>query len=103
MPSALFNVCGGYTDSGHAVDYQVVDPYRLCVDAAKIQLLAIESLLKDNASAAKEIIAQFVPEFPNIQEYLKSTDEIFLDKEAVVYDEEGYATVEFFWSQMIGF
>ena len=51
MPSAFFNVCGGFTGSGHAVDYQVTDPYRLCVDAAKIQLLVIESLLKDNASA----------------------------------------------------
>ncbi len=96
MPCALFNVCGGFTGSAHAVDYRVTDPYRLCVDAAKIQLLVIETLLKEDALAAKEIIAQFVPEFSSIQECLESTDEIFLDKEAVVYDDEGRATVEFF-------
>ena len=47
------------------------------------------------AAAAKEIIANYKPLYNSITEYLKAIDEISLDKDAVVYDENGNATVDF--------
>ncbi|MBO7721906.1 MAG: M20/M25/M40 family metallo-hydrolase [Kiritimatiellae bacterium] len=93
MPCAWFNVNGGFTGCGHRVDYRVVDPYRLCVDSAKAQLLVIDALLKNSAAAAKGVIAKFKPLYPSIKAYLKAADEFFLDCEAVQYDKDGNATV----------
>lgn len=93
MPTAWFNVNGGFTGCGHRIDYMVVDPYRLCVDSAKAQMLVVDALLKDSAMAAKEIVGKFKPPYPSIEDYLKAADEIFLDREAVTYDEDGTPTV----------
>ena len=95
MPSAWFNVNGGFTGSGHRIDYRIVDPYRLCVDSAKAQVLVIDALLKDSAAAAKDIVAKFKPRYPSIKDYLKAIDEIFLDREAVTYDKDGHGSVHY--------
>lgn len=96
MPCVLFNSCGGYTGAAHSIDYHIDNPYRLCVDSAKAQVLVAEALLKDNAAAAKDIIDKFEPRFPSVKDYLKSLNQMFLDKEAVVYDSEGHAAIDFF-------
>lgn len=93
MPCAWFNVNGGFTGCGHRVDYRVVDPYRLCVDSAKAQLLVVDALLKDSAAAANGVIANFKPPYPSIKAYLQAADEFFLDREAVEYDKDGNAIV----------
>ena len=95
MPTAWFNVNGGFTGCGHRVDYRVVDARRLCVDSAKAQLVVIDALLKDSAAAAKEIIGKFKPKYPSIKDYLKANDEFFLDREAVTYDSDGYGSVRY--------
>ncbi len=93
MPCAWFNVNGGFTGCGHRVDYKIVDPYRLCVDSAKAQLLVLDALLRDSAVAASEIVGKFKPRYPSIKAYLEATDEFFLDQEAVTYDKDGHASV----------
>jgi len=95
MPTAWFTVNGGFTGCGHRVDYRIVDPNRLCVDSAKAQVLVLDALLKDAAAAAKEIIGKFKPRYPTVKAYLKATDELFLDREAVTYDKDGHATVHY--------
>lgn len=95
MPCALFNVDGGYSGRAHTVDYKVVNPYRLCVDSAKAQILVLDALLKDSAAAATRIIADFNPRFPSIRDFLEADDEFFLDREAVSYDEGGHASVHY--------
>ena len=95
MPTAWFNVNGGFIGCGHRIDYLVTDPYRLCVDSAKVQVLVLDALLKDSAAAAKEIIAKFKPKFASIVDYLKANDEFFLDQEGVVYDKDGNASVRY--------
>ena len=95
MPCAWFQVNGGFSGCGHRVDYKVIDPYRLCVDSAKAQLLVVDALLKDSAAAAKEIVGKFKPRYPSIKDYLKAADEIFLDREAVVYDKDGHGSVRY--------
>ena len=95
MPCAWFYVNGGIAGSGHGVDYKVVDPYRLCVDSAKAQVLTIDALLGDSAAAAKDVLAKFKPRYPSVKDYLKAIDEIFLDREAVTYDKDGHGSVRY--------
>ena len=71
------------------------DADRLCVNSAKAQLLVTDALLSNDAAAAKEIIANYKPQYSSIAEYLKAIDEIALDKDAVKYDENGNAVVDF--------
>ena len=48
-----------------------------------------------DGSAAKKIVADYTPEYPSIRAYLDAIDQMILDKDAVVYDENGNATVDF--------
>jgi len=88
--------CSGAKGTAHGIDYYIEDPYCLCVNSAKIQVLIAYALLKENAAAAKDIINKFEPRYPSIQAYFDSLNEMILDKDAVIYDEEGHAKVEFF-------
>lgn len=49
----------------------------------------------DDAAAARKIIADYKPQYPSIKAYLDAINELFLDKDAVQYDEHGNATVDF--------
>ncbi|MBQ3062978.1 MAG: amidohydrolase [Clostridia bacterium] len=94
MPGVQFNASGA-TGTGHGINYYITDANRLCVNSAKAQLFVTDALLSNDAAAAKEIIANYKPLYNSIPEYLKAIDEISLDKDAVVYDENGNATVDF--------
>ncbi|MBQ3062638.1 MAG: amidohydrolase [Clostridia bacterium] len=94
MPGVQFS-CAGASGTGHGIDYYITDANRLCVNSAKAQLFVADALLCNDAEAAKKIIANYKPQFNSIPEYLKAIDEISLDKDAVVYDENGNATVDF--------
>ena len=54
-----------------------------------------DELLRDDAAAAKAVIAQAKPLYPSIQAYLEDMQNLILDKNAVVYDENGNVTVDF--------
>lgn len=95
MPGVQLS-CAGAKGTAHGIDYYIEDPYCLCVNSAKVQVLIAHALLKDNAAAAKDILDKFEPRYPSIQAYFDSLNEMILDKEAVVYDDEGRASVEFF-------
>ena len=47
------------------------------------------------AKAAKEIIANYKPQYPSIKAYLDAIDALTLDKDAVKYDEKGNVTIDF--------
>ena len=94
MPGVQF-FASGLTGVCHGIDFQVADVNRLCVNAAKAQLFVAEELLTNDGAKAKEIIAQYQPLFGSIPEYLEAIQELVLDKDAVVYDENGNATVDF--------
>jgi len=95
MPGVQFNA-SGTTGSGHGIDYYVTEPERLCVNSAKAQLFVAEALLENGGEAAKKIVADYEPEFPSIAAYFEAVNELILDKDAVTYDEEGHAAVDFF-------
>ncbi len=94
MPGVQFNAAGA-AGVLHGIDFQVADANRLCVNAAKAQLFVAEALLADDAAKAKEIVANYKPEFGSIAEYLEAIKELILDKDAVVYDEKGNVIIDF--------
>ncbi len=87
--------CAGASGHGHGIDYFITDPYKLCVNSAKIQLMTADALLTNGAEKAKHIIENYKPQFPSIRAYLDSLDEITLDKDAVIYNEDGSVTVNY--------
>ena len=60
MPGVQINA-GGAVGTLHGIDFQITDPNRMCVNAAKVQLFLVDALLSNNAVAAKEIIANYKP------------------------------------------
>ena len=49
----------------------------------------------DLCPPAKEICKNYKPEYPSIKAYFEAINDIILDKDAVKYDENGNATVDF--------
>ena len=94
MPGVQFNAAGA-TGAGHGIDYCISDPERACVNSAKAQLLLTDALLREEAAAARSILKNYKPMYSSIPEYLAAIDTMFLDKEAVTYNEDGSATVTF--------
>ena len=94
MPGVQFFAAGA-VGTGHGIDYYVKDPNRMCVNAVKAQLFVADALLRDDAAAARKIIADYKPQYPSIRAYLDAINELILDKDAVRYDEHGNAIVDF--------
>ncbi len=94
MPGVQISAGGG-TGTLHGIDFQIADPNRMCVNAAKVELFLADALLSDDAKAAKEIIANYKPQYPSIKAYLNAIDALTLDKDAVKYDEKGNVTIDF--------
>ena len=94
MPGVQISAGGG-TGTLHGIDFQIADPNRMCVNAAKVELFLADALLSDDAKAAKEIIANYKPQYPSIKAYLDAIDALTLDKDAVKYDEKGNVTIDF--------
>ena len=94
MPGVQFFAAGAI-GTGHGIDYYVKDPNRMCVNAVKAQLFVADALLRDDAAAARKIIADYKPQYPSIKAYLDAIDALTLDKDAVRYDEKGNAIVDF--------
>jgi len=94
MPGVQISAGGG-TGTLHGIDFQIADPNRMCVNAAKVELFLADALLSDDAKAAKEIIANYKPQYPSIKAYLDAIDALTLDKDAVKYDAKGNVTIDF--------
>ena len=94
MPGVQFNAAGA-SGTGHGIDYQVKDANRQCVNSSKAQLFVVDALLGNDAKAAKEIVANYKPEYPSIKAYFEAINDLILDKDAVKYDENGNAIVDF--------
>ncbi|MBO7344664.1 MAG: amidohydrolase [Clostridia bacterium] len=92
MPTIHPNAPGAQGTS-HGSDYYLVDPMKACVGSAKVQLVMLSLLLKDDAKRAKEIIANFEPRFKSKKEFLDYCDAIFAEGDRIIY-EDGKATVK---------
>ena len=86
---------GGAVGTNHGTDYKIADPVLACVTSAKVQLGAVELLLKDGAARAKRIIESYKPQYPGIAEFLSATDKIDFEGEVVFYGDNGDVSLRF--------
>lgn len=77
---------GGAVGASHGCDYRIADAERACVNAAKAQLIMAHLLLKDDAAAARQVKATAKLPYSSIQAYLTEVDGLFLDADAVTYE-----------------
>ena len=75
----------GATGNAHSDNYFIQDKYRACVLSAKAQILMLFTLLQNDAVYAKSIIGGSNLEFSSIFDYLNLIDNIFTDKEIILY------------------
>ena len=94
MPALHPYACGA-KGAGHGVDYVIADPENACVSSAKMQLGALKLLLENDAVRAKEIVANYEPEFKTYQEYFDFVDSVDMEKQTVIYGEDGTVTLDY--------
>ncbi len=94
MP-ALHPVCGGAAGTGHGMDYRIANPEAALVESCKLQLIITEALLGGDANGARRVIDGFKPRFKTYGEFFAEIDSIFLDKQAVIYGDDGRVTLDF--------
>lgn len=92
---AVHPYVGGVKGTGHGNDYVIDDPDTACVDMAKVEVLMLNLLLKDDAQRGWEIKKNFVPTFATMEEYFACIDALDMDKDAVVYNEDGTVTLDY--------
>ena len=86
---------GGVTGVGHGNDYYVADPDTAVVGIAKGMICMTNLLLKDDAARARKIVAEFEPSFASMEEYFACIDKLDMDKDAVIYNEDGTVTLDY--------
>lgn len=92
---AVHPYVGGVSGTGHGSDYFVTDADTAVVDMAKVEIVMLDLLLRDGAKRALEIKGNFVPTFPTLQDYFACIDALDMDKEAVIYNEDGTVTLDY--------
>ena len=85
----------GSSGTGHGSDYYITDPETAVVVSAQYQVLMAEALLSDGAAKAKDVMANAKLRFASKEEFFKAIDDLFLDKEAVVNNEDGTITLTY--------
>ena len=86
---------GGSIGTGHGKDYYVADKKLGCLFPAECLVLTAAKLLSDDAALGKKVIAEAKPYFKSKEEYLAAIDAITMDKDAVIYNEDGTITLDF--------
>lgn len=94
MP-AIHPYCAGSIGIGHGKDYYVADKKAGCLLPAQCLAAAVGKLLCDDAAYAKKVIAEAKPYFKSKEDYLAAMDKLTLNKEAVIYNENGTVTLDF--------
>lgn len=84
----------GAAGAGHGPTHRIADFDSACMDSAKAQVVIVRKLLENDASRAKEVIANAAPHFKSKEEYLAHVESLFIDKEAVIYNEDGTVTLD---------
>jgi len=86
---------GGAEGRVHTDGFSLKDPELACVGSAKIQLLSVWELLKNDAAEARRIIENSSCPFSSIEEYFKYIDSFIFNGDAVYYEDDGSVTLKF--------
>lgn len=87
--------CSGSIGTGHGKDYYVADKKLGCLYPAQCLVVTAAMLLEEDAAKAKKVIAEAKPYFKSKEEYLEAMDRMTMNKDAVVYHEDGTITLDF--------
>ena len=93
MPAVHAFGSGG-AGAAHGPTYRIADFDSACMDSAKAQVVIIRKLLENNAEKANNIVENAKPHFKSGKEYIDFLDSLFVDKEAVIYNEDGTVTLD---------
>ena len=94
MP-AIHPHASGSIGTGHGKDYYVADKKAGCLYPAQCLTVAASMLLENDAARAKKVLAEAKPYFKSKEEYLAAIDNLTMDKDAVIYNEDGTVTLDF--------
>lgn len=94
MP-AVHPHASGITGAGHGSDYQVADRQKACLLPAQCLVVAADLLLGHDGAAARKVIADKKTVFSSREEYLAAIDQLVMNKEAVIYHEDGTVTLDY--------
>ena len=92
---AVHPYVGGVKGTGHGNDFFIDDPDTACVDLAKVEMLMLDILLRNDAERGWQIKKNFVPTFATMEEYFACIDALDMDKDAVVYNADGTVTLDY--------
>ena len=81
--------------TGHGKDYYVADKKAGCLYPAQCLTVAASMFLENDAARAKKVLAEAKPYFKSKDEYLAAIDNLTMDKDAVIYNEDGTVTLDF--------
>ena len=95
MPVVHPHVAGA-AGTSHGNNYQIADPEMACVGSAKWQLAMAKLLLSNGAARAKQILAEFKPQFASAEEYLAYMDALNCAGNRVEYREDGTASAKLY-------
>ncbi len=77
----------GAKGTSHGSDYYIEDPIKACVKSAQMQLAMLYLLLKEDAKRAKEVVANYKPQY-TIKEYVEFMDSLNRTGDRIEYSEE---------------
>ena len=80
---------GGCCGTLHGTDFRICDVDTACVDMAKVEYAALTQLLGEDAAAARQIVENYHPIFPDNAAYFAYMDRLYQDVDAVTYQEDG--------------
>ena len=92
---AVHPYVGGAVGTEHGNNYYITDVETACVGSAKVQANMLVKLLEKDAAKAWEIKKNFQPPFATMEDFFRCIDGIFMDQEAVRYNEDGSITLQF--------
>ncbi|NMA95152.1 MAG: amidohydrolase [Clostridiales bacterium] len=85
----------GASGTGHGNDYYIEHPESACLDSARLQLMILKLLLENDAARGREIVEKRQMRYETIEDFLEDLDRAILDKEAVLYNDDGTVTLDF--------
>ena len=85
----------GSVGTSHGTDFQLSDPYNVCVNSAKIEYKLLRNLLGNNAEKARNINKEFTPTFGSIEEYKNYKDCLWKEKDTVIHNQDGTITIDY--------
>ncbi len=84
MP-VVHSYAAGAMGTSHGNDYYIVDPVVACIKSAKWQIAMLRLLLENGAVRAKQIIADFKPQFASAKEFLAYQDSLNDEGDRITY------------------